>query len=74
MSVKYYPIDEDAARLAKEMNSFSDYVPGGATAAYRQYVDKAVEIAEAQKKRVGPSIMSASTTCWTCMPVNWPRT
>ena len=54
MSVTYYPINEDAARRAKEMNSFSDYVPGGATAAYRQYVDAAFEIAEVQKKRVGP--------------------
>lgn len=28
---KYYPIDEELARRAKEMMSFSDYVPGSAT-------------------------------------------
>ena len=50
----YYPIDETAARRAKEMNSFSDYKPGSATAAYRQEVDKAAAIAEAQKTRVDP--------------------
>ena len=31
---KYYPINEEAARRAKNANSFSDYVPGSATAAY----------------------------------------
>lgn len=50
----YYKIDEAAARRAKEMNSFSDYTPGSATAEYRQYVDEAVQIAERQKKRVDP--------------------
>ena len=34
------------------MYSFSDYVPGSETAAYRAKVDKAVEIADKQKKRV----------------------
>ena len=52
MSVTYYPINEDSAQRAKELNSFSDYVPGSATAEYRQYVDKAAAIAEEQKKRV----------------------
>lgn len=51
---KYYEIDEAAARRAKEANSFSDYVEGSATAAYRQDVDRAVEIAERQKARVSP--------------------
>lgn len=50
----YYPIDETAARRAKEMSSFSDYKPGSATASYRQEVDKAAAIAEAQKARVDP--------------------
>lgn len=50
----YYPINETAARRAKEMNSFSDYKPGSATAAYRQEVDRAAAIAEAQKSRVDP--------------------
>ena len=33
--MKYYPIDEEAARRAKQANSFSDYTPGSATAEYR---------------------------------------
>ena len=50
----YYSINEGAARRAKEMNSYSDYQPGSATAEYRHYVDNAFEIAQAQKKRVDP--------------------
>ena len=50
----YYSINEGAARRAKEMNSYSDYKPGSATAEYRHYVDDAFEIAQAQKKRVDP--------------------
>ena len=50
----YYPINETAARRAKEMNSYFNYEPGSATAAYRQEVDKAAAIAEAQKARVDP--------------------
>lgn len=53
-AVRYYPINEEAARRAKEAISFSDYRPGSATAEYRHYVDQAVEIAERQKKRVEP--------------------
>ncbi len=52
--VHYYTINEDAARRAKEANSFYDYQPGSATAEYRGMVDKAVEIAQRQKKRVAP--------------------
>lgn len=33
--MKYYEINEEAARRAKEMNSFSDYKTGSATAEYR---------------------------------------
>lgn len=50
--VKYYPINEDAARRAKEANSFSDYVEGTATRRYQAQVDEAVKLAEAQKERV----------------------
>ena len=50
----YYSINEGAARRAKEMNSFSDYKPGSATAEYRHYVDKAFALAQEQKKRVDP--------------------
>lgn len=42
----YYTIDEETARRAKEMNSFSDYVPGSATEEYRRMVDKAAALAE----------------------------
>lgn len=48
----YYQINEDAARRAKEMNSFSDYREGEATQEYRRMVDRAVQIAERQKSRV----------------------
>ena len=47
-------INEGAARRAKEMNSFSDYKEGSATAEYRAMVDKAAAIAEQQKSRVDP--------------------
>ena len=50
----YYAINEGAARRANGVNSFYDYKPGSATAEYRQMVDRAVEIAEHQKKRVDP--------------------
>ena len=53
-TVTYYPINETAARRAKEANSFSDYKPGSATAAYRQSVDEAVQLAARQKARVDP--------------------
>jgi len=52
MSVKYYPINEDAAKRAKEANSFNNYIDGSATYAYRRLVDKAARIAECQKERV----------------------
>lgn len=51
---KYYPIDEEAARRAKDANSFYDYVPGSATAAYQAMVDEAYKLGEAQKQRVDP--------------------
>lgn len=50
----YYTINEAAARRAKEMNSYSNYRQGSATAEYRQYVDEAVQLAERQKARVDP--------------------
>ena len=50
----YYPINEEEARRAKNANSFSDYVPGSATAAYREQVDRAAEIAANQKAKVDP--------------------
>ena len=55
IQVRYYPINEAAAKRAKEMNSFSDYTAGSATLEYKSLVDQAAEIAENQKKRVDPS-------------------
>ena len=51
---KYYPINEEAAKRAKDMNSFSDYQPGSATAGYRAMVDEAYAAVERQKARVDP--------------------
>ena len=50
----YYHIDEEAARQAKNANSYSDYEAGSATAEYRREVDRATEIAQEQKQRVDP--------------------
>lgn len=48
----YYPINEETARRAKEMMSFSDYIPGSKTTEYRRMVDEAVALGERQKARV----------------------
>lgn len=50
----YYPINEEMAKRAKEMNSFFDYVPGSATADYKALVDNAAHLAKKQKERVDP--------------------
>lgn len=50
----YYPIDENTARRAKEAISFYDYIPGSATAAYREEVDQAAELAARQKAHTDP--------------------
>ena len=54
MGVTYYPIDEDAARRANELNSYFSYKPGYATERYRACVDDAVKLAEKQKQLVDP--------------------
>ena len=66
-----YPINEDTAKRAKEMNSFSDYRPGSATEEYRRCVDEALALAERQKARVDPCTTRRSTACWTHMPESW---
>ena len=43
MSVTYYPINEDTARRANDLRSFSDYKPGSATAGYRAQVAEAAD-------------------------------
>ena len=50
----YYAINEDAAKRAKDANSFFDYVPGSATANYKVMVDEAAAVAAKQKERVDP--------------------
>lgn len=52
--VRFYPINEAAARQANDANSFRDYTPGSATAEYRRCVDEAAAVAQRQKKRVDP--------------------
>ena len=55
---KYYEISEATAKRAKDMNSYSDYAPGSATAGYRAMVDEAYALAEKQKARVDPMYLS----------------
>lgn len=52
--MKYYSINEDLARRAKEMTSFDDYRHGTATMRYQRMVDEAAAIAERQKKITDP--------------------
>jgi len=53
-AVRYYTINEGAARRANDANSYRDYAAGSATAEYRQMVDQAAAIAQRQKERVDP--------------------
>jgi len=46
MAGKYYPIDEEAAKRAKAMWSFSDYVTGTKTKEYQKLVDEAYQLAD----------------------------
>ena len=52
--MNYYPINEDAAKRAKDANSYYDYVPGSATTNYRVMVDEAATLAAKQKEKVDP--------------------
>lgn len=52
--MKYYEINEDAARRAKEVNSFFEYKEGSATDSYRSQVDHAARIAEIKKQHTDP--------------------
>lgn len=47
---KYYPINEQFARYAKELNSFSDYKQGSATSEYECYCNKVYDILEKIKE------------------------
>lgn len=46
MERTYYPIDEEVARSAHNMMSFSDYEVGSLTEEYRAYCDKAYKLAD----------------------------
>lgn len=48
----YYSINEDAARRAKEANSFFEYKEGSTTERYKSDVDDVARLAERQKQRV----------------------
>lgn len=50
----YYEIDENTARRAHEMMSFSDYHPGSATKEYRAAVDKAAALVDRRKATTSP--------------------
>jgi hypothetical protein len=52
--MKYYPINEKAARLAHEMNSFRNFNEGQATTEYKSQVDEATEMATERKGWVDP--------------------
>lgn len=52
--MNYYTINEDAAKRAKDANSFFDYAPGSATTNYRVMVDEAATVAAKQKEHVDP--------------------
>lgn len=54
MIIQYYSINEELARRANDMRSYSTYKEGSATAEYRRSVDEAARIAEAQKEKVDP--------------------
>lgn len=49
--MKYYPINEAAAREAHDANHMRDYVAGSKTEAYKRYVDRAYEIGAERKAR-----------------------
>lgn len=51
MERKYYEINEAAARRAKEMMSFDDYLEGSATSAYQQEVEQIYQLAEKVAER-----------------------
>lgn len=46
MERTYYSINEQTARTAKTLNSFSEYKEGSATEEYRHYVDKVYDVVE----------------------------
>ena len=49
----YITINEQAARLAQEMMSFREYIPGSRTLAYRKEADEAYDLAEEVREKRG---------------------
>lgn len=49
--IKYYEIDEKAAKISKQNRSFDDYKEGSATASYKAAVDEMAKIVEEKKKQ-----------------------
>ena len=47
----YFQINEEAAKLAQEMNSFRDFKPGSVTADYRASVNRCYDLAEEKTKQ-----------------------
>lgn len=61
--INYYPINEELARRANNMNSRFDCKVDSAAAEYRRSVDEAARIAEEQKQKVDPFTMNGSRSC-----------
>ena len=70
---KYYEISEAAAKRAKDMNSYSDYAPGSATAGYRAMVDEAYALAEKQKAQADPMYHDKIDALVTATPAGWRK-
>lgn len=51
---KYYPINEETARVANMVNSFYEYIPGSATQEYHAAVDHAAALVETRKAKLSP--------------------
>jgi len=56
--VAYSTINEGTAKRAKEMNSFSDYIPGSATNEYKSEVDEVAKIAQRKAEKYPEEIES----------------
>ena len=75
-TINYYPINEGAARRAKEMNSFSDYKEGSATAEYfkEKIFCLRTEISRRiQEVRQAEQTTSQSRTSENVPPMKWSK-
>lgn len=72
--MSYYTINEDAARLSKELSSFSDYKAGSATASYRAQVDEAAATLERSRRFASPNPSATAPSIFsTATPPRWRR-